>query len=202
MFDWVIGVIDGAGYVGIAFLMFLENLFPPIPSEVIMPAAGYNAASGELSLPLVILSGGLGSLAGNMFWYGVGRWIGGERLKRWSARHGRWLTIAPADVERVEQAFLHHCSKAVLFGQLIPTVRTLISVPAGMFRMAPIQFLLFAGVGTLLWTGGLALAGHALGTKFADVGSYMNPITTGILLIIAAGYVYRVVTWRASPNSD
>lgn len=202
MFNWVISVVDGAGYAGIAFLMFLENVFPPIPSEVIMPAAGYNAARGELSLPLVILSGGLGSLAGNMFWYGVGRWIGGERLKRWSAGYGRWLTIAPADVVRVESAFLRHCSKAVLVGQLIPTIRTLISVPAGMFRMAPARFVLFAAVGTLLWSGGLALAGHTLGRKFADVGSYMNPITTGILLLIVAGYIYRVITWSASRNSD
>lgn len=202
MFDWVVEVVDGAGYLGIAFLMFLENLFPPIPSEVIMPAAGYDAAKGDLSLPLVILSGGLGSLAGNMFWYGVGRWIGGERLRRWSSRHGRWLTIAPTDVERVEKAFLRHCSKAVLAGQLIPTIRTLISVPAGMFRMAPMRFLLFAGVGTFLWTGGLAFAGHTLGTRFAEVGNYMNPITTGVLLLIVAGYIYRIITWNASRDAD
>lgn len=202
MFDWVISVVEGAGYAGIAVLMFLENLFPPIPSELIMPAAGYGAAGGELSLPLVILSGGFGSLAGNMFWYGVGRWIGGEQLKSWSARHGRWLTIAPADVGRVERAFLRRCSSAVLFGQLVPTIRTLISVPAGMFRMRPTRFLLFAGVGTLLWTGGLALAGWILRARFADVGAYMNPITTGVLVILGVGYVYRIATWKAPSEVD
>jgi membrane protein DedA with SNARE-associated domain len=202
MFDWITSFIDSAGYFGIAVLMFIENLFPPIPSEVIMPAAGYDASAGRLSFPLVIISGSLGSLSGNLFWYGVGRWIGGERLKRWASRHGRWLTIAPSDVDRIDDWFKRHCGKAVLIGQVIPSVRTLISVPAGMFHMAPVRFLVFAGIGTLVWTSALAYAGYALGAHFKDVGTYMNPITNVVLGLIVLVYFYRVATWKGAPRKD
>ncbi|HEY0447226.1 MAG TPA: DedA family protein [Allosphingosinicella sp.] len=202
MFDWITSFIDRASYLGIALLMFLENLFPPIPSEVIMPAAGYDASAGRLSLPLVIIAGSLGSLCGNMFWYGVGRWVGGERLKRWAGRHGRWLTIAPSDVDRIDDWFKRHCGKAVLIGQVIPSVRTLISVPAGMFRMAPARFLLFAAIGTLVWTSALAFAGYGLGANFKEVGTYMNPITNGVLVLIVLVYFYRVITWKGGPREQ
>jgi membrane protein DedA with SNARE-associated domain len=196
MFDWITSFIDRAGYFGIALLMFLENVFPPIPSEVIMPAAGYDATVGRLSLPIVIIAGATGSVGGNLFWYGVGRLIGGERLKRWAGRHGRWLTIATQDVDRVENWFERHCGKAVLIGQVIPSVRTLISVPAGIFRMSLSRFLLFASIGTVVWTGALAFAGYTLGSRFEEVGTYMNPITNGVMALIALVYLYRVVTWK------
>jgi membrane protein DedA with SNARE-associated domain len=176
--------------------MFLENVFPPIPSELVMPAAGYAASVGRLNLPLVIVSGAIGSVGGNLFWYSVGRWIGGERLKRWADRHGRWLTLRAKDVDWIDNWFKQHCGKAVLFGQLVPSVRTLISVPAGMFRMSPKRFLLFAGIGTTIWTSGLSFAGYSLGNNFDDVGSYMNPITNAVMTILVLAYLYRVVTWK------
>ncbi len=202
MFDWITDLIDNAGYTGIAALMFLENTFPPIPSELIMPAAGYDASVGRLSLPLVILSGAFGSLCGNMFWYGIGRWIGGDRLKRWASRHGRWLTIAPADVDKIDAWFARSGAKAVLIGQVIPSVRTLISVPAGMTRMAPTRFLLFAAIGTLVWTSALALAGYRLGSNFNEVGTYLNPITNVVLGAVVIVYFYRVLRWKGQAGEE
>ena len=100
MFDWIVSFIDKAGYGGIALLMLLENLFPPIPSELIMPLAGFSAAQGALNIGGVIVSGTIGSLAGALFWYLIGRWIGAERLKTFAGRHGRWLTLHPNEIDQ------------------------------------------------------------------------------------------------------
>src|SRR5690606_18698465 len=122
MIEWITGLIAATGYFGIALLMLLETVFPPIPSEVIMPVAGAMSADGRLRLPLVILAGAAGSLAGATVWYAVARAFGAARLKRWSARHGRWLTLTPQEVDASCGWFRRHCAKAVLFGRLVPTV--------------------------------------------------------------------------------
>src|SRR3546814_4878679 len=111
--------------------MLAENVFPPIPSEVILPLAGYTAAQGRGSLWVVAIAGTLGSAAGAVLWYYVGRWIGIERLKRFASRHGRWLTLTPGEVNHVDRWFDRYGRWAVLFGRMVPGVRTLISVPAG-----------------------------------------------------------------------
>src|SRR3546814_7553399 len=100
MFDWITGLVEDGGYLGVAALMLAENLFPPIPSELIMPLAGFAAARGDLNIILVVASGAAGSLLGAVFWYAVGCWLGSERLKRWAGRHGRWLTLAPDDIDK------------------------------------------------------------------------------------------------------
>jgi membrane protein DedA with SNARE-associated domain len=196
MFDAIIKFLEQAGYLGIVLLMFLENLFPPIPSELIMPMAGYDAAHGSKSLPLVILAGYLGSLLGALFWYYVGKWIGAERLKHWSAHHGRWLTLRPSEVDGVNEWFDRHCGQAVFLGRLVPAVRTLISVPAGVFGMSLPRFLLFTSLGTLLWTGLLAGAGFMLESQYARVAEYLNPVSNVVVGLIVATYLYRVARWR------
>lgn len=95
MTEWITGLLENMGYLGIALLMFLENLFPPLPSEVIMPMAGFTASGGDLSLAGVLIAGTAGTLSGALFWYGVARWLGEKRLKRWAGRHGRWITLSP-----------------------------------------------------------------------------------------------------------
>ena len=151
MASWIEGVIETTGVFGIALLMLLENVFPPIPSELIMPLAGYTAARGQANIVLVILAGTIGSLAGASFWYAIGRWVGEERLKRLADRFGRWMTVGRDDIEKADDWFDRHGHKAVLFGRLVPTIRTLISVPAGLSEMAWPTFLLYSGIGTAIW---------------------------------------------------
>ncbi|HYE80218.1 MAG TPA: DedA family protein [bacterium] len=196
MAEWVTGMMEKGGYLAIVLLMFLENLFPPLPSELIMPFAGYTAARGDMRLWLVILAGSIGSLLGALLWYYIGRWVGLERLKVWAGRHGRWLTMGPAEVEAADAWFDARCGKAVFIGRLIPAVRTLISVPAGIAGMPRGPFLLYSGLGTLLWTTGLAYTGHALGTNYTRVAEYVDPIAHGVLGLLVVIYLYRVITFK------
>jgi membrane protein DedA with SNARE-associated domain len=200
MGEWIINLIERMGYLGIALLMFLENLFPPIPSELIMPLSGFTASRGNLNIAGVILAGTLGSIAGALFWFYVGRWVGDDRLKRWADRHGRWITMTARDVEKADRWFDRHCHWAVLGGRLIPTVRTLISIPAGIFEMGLRRFLIFSTVGTLIWSAALAGAGYALGSEYETVSRYLGPVSTGVVVLIAAVYLYRVVTFKPRPR--
>lgn len=203
MFDWLTGMVQQGGYLGIALLMFAENLFPPIPSELIMPLGGFNAARGQFELPWVILAGSLGSLAGALFWYGIGRWIGCPRLKRWAARHGRLLTLGPDEIDRTYDWFHRHGGAAVFLGRLLPAMRTLISVPAGMARMPLLRFLLYSTAGTVLWTAFLTLAGYWLESGYDAVAEYLNPVSTGVVVLIGAYYLYRVATFgRRASGAD
>lgn len=185
-----------SGYLGIALLMLLENLFPPIPSELVMPLAGFVAGRGRLNLLGVIVAGSTGSLAGASFWYVLARRYGKERLQRLAARHGRWLTVDAADIEHADAWFGRHGGKAVLLGRLVPTVRTLISVPAGLSGMHPARFLAFSAVGTIAWTAVLALAGYALGDRFEEVDAWLAPIAKLIVAAMALTWLWRVVRWK------
>lgn len=199
MFDWITSFIEGGGALAIAALMLLENVFPPIPSELIMPLAGFNAARGGTPLLLVILAGAAGSLAGAWLWYLVGRAYGIARLRRMIVRHGRWLTMTPSELERAQQWFDRHGRSAVFFGRLFPTVRTLISVPAGLARMFMPRFILFSALGSILWCSMLALAGYWLESRYEQVSAWLNPVSTVIVTALIAGYIWRVIRWR--PNS-
>ncbi|RLQ86920.1 DedA family protein [Notoacmeibacter ruber] len=196
MFEWVTGLLERGGYFVIALLMFLENVFPPIPSEVIMPLAGFNAARGEHNIIAVIVAGSLGSLAGALLWYYIGLWIGTEGLKRFSKRHGRLLTLTPQEIDQADKWFERYGTWAVLFGRLIPTVRTFISVPAGISDMTLRRFLLFTAIGTVIWTAFLALAGWWLQDRYEQVSGWMGPVSNVVVGIIVLAYLYRVVTFR------
>ncbi|WP_187335032.1 DedA family protein [Novosphingopyxis iocasae] len=197
MFEWITHLLDQLGYVGIALLMLLENVFPPIPSELIMPLAGFDAARGDMNVYLVILSGSIGSVAGALFWYVIGRWIGEDRLKRFASRHGRLLTLSASEVERVNRWFDKHNEKAVLLGRLVPAVRTLISVPAGIFEMSLGRFLIYSTIGTVGWTALLTFGGYMLGDRYELVQTWINPVSNVIVGIIVLAYLYRVMRWRA-----
>ena len=184
------------GYLAVGILMFLENVFPPIPSEVIMPLAGYAASRGEVSLPLAILAGSAGSLAGAWLWYGIGHWIGAERLERCAGRYGRWLTLSPRDVRRSIRWFDRFGGATVLVGRLVPAVRTLISVPAGIARMPTARFLLFSSIGTLVWTSALAGLGYLLGGRYEAIGGWLDPVSKGVVAVLVLGYLWRVATFR------
>ena len=199
MFDWITAYLEGSGYFGIALLMFAESVFPPIPSEIIMPLAGFTAAQGSLDLALVVASGTAGSVPGALLWYVAGRWLTLARLRTLAARHGRWLTLSPEALDRAQSFFCRHCGKAVFLGRLVPAIRTLISVPAGIVAMPLTQFLLYSTLGTILWNVALAGAGYLLEARYHAVAQWLNPITNVVLGAAAVLYLYRVVTFRQQP---
>ncbi len=197
MFDWVLSIIESGGYGGIFFLMVLENLFPPIPSELILPLAGFAAAKGDLHVVMVVCIATSGAVVGCLPWYILGRLFGGTRLKRLSARYGRLLTLSPDDIDLAQAWFERHGPTAVLFGRMVPTIRTLISVPAGIARMPLPAFLLYSFIGSMLWTIALTLSGYVLESKYNTVSEYVNLVSNGIVLLMVLIYLYRVITFRA-----
>ena len=199
MTDFVFKLVEQGGYWGVAFLMFLETVFPPIPSEVIMPLAGVVSARGQLSLPLVIASGTAGAMAGNILWYVVAKALGLDRFRPLINRYGRWLTIDWAEIERAHRLFDNHGGTIVFIARMLPTVRSLVSVPAGLLRMKFLPFVLWSTLGSLIWTAGLAIAGWVLGHEFSSVENVLGPLSVVVIGGIVLWYVYRVVTWRPAP---
>jgi membrane protein DedA with SNARE-associated domain len=196
MFDWITSLVEQGGYLGIALLMLLENVFPPIPSELIMPLAGFTAARGKFNLSMAVLAGTIGSVAGAALWYYLGCWLGYERLKRLAARHGRWLTLGPGEIDEAAGWFRRHCGKSVLIGRLIPAVRTLISVPAGVTGMTLGRFLAYSTLGSAIWTGFLAGCGYLLEGQYDKVSGWVNPVSNVIFGVIVVWYLYRVITFQ------
>lgn len=196
MNDWVVRLIEQSGYLGVGFLMFLETVFPPIPSEVIMPVAGVVAARGDLELSLVVASGTAGAMLGNIFWYLAARALGIERLKPVIDRHGRWLTVNWAEVQRAQRWFEGHGVAFVLLGRLIPTVRSLVSIPAGLLKMRFRNFLIASTLGTFTWTAVLAGAGYRLRSDFHQVDQYVAPAADAVLVLIVLAYVWRLLTHK------
>ncbi len=196
MFEFITSFLEKSGYIGVFLLMALENIFPPIPSELIMPFAGFVVARGDLNLVGVLVAGTAGSIAGALPWYWGARKYGKERLKAFADRHARWMTVGSEDIEKAIAAFDRHGRSVVLFGRLIPAIRTLISVPAGLACMSWGQFLLYSTIGSLAWTGILTGAGFLLESNYEQVGKYVDPVSKGIFGILLAWYIYRVVTHR------
>jgi len=202
MSDWIVRLIEQSGYLGIGFLMFLETVFPPIPSEVIMPVAGMAAAQGKLGIVPVIASGTGGAMLGNLVWYLAARALGVERLRPFVNRYGRWLTLDWAEIERAEKWFGRFGSFFVLLGRLLPTVRSLVSVPAGLLRMRFKSFFIASTVGTAAWTAILAAAGYQLQHSVADVGKVVGPASNAILVVLAIGYVWRLLRFQPAKDQE
>lgn len=193
MLEWITNLMNSMGYIAIVFLMFLENVFPPIPSELIMPLAGFTANQGKLSLVGVIIAGTIGSVLGTLPLYYIGRTIGEERLKTWADKHGKWLTVSASDIENASRWFQKHGNIAVLVGRLVPGVRSLIAVPAGIGKMNMSLFLLYSAIGSAMWTTLLGYAGFLLGENYDKVEKYVGPATYVVLGLFVAIYLYRVV---------
>lgn len=197
MAEWVTNIITTLGYWGIGLLMFLENLFPPIPSELIMPLAGFTVARGEMAFVPVVISGVVGTLLGALLWYFAGLWLGRDRIKRWMNRHGKWAGLSGADVDKAQGWFRRYGNRMVFVGRLIPGVRTFISVPAGTTEMHFVPFLIYTTLGTLIWTLLLTYAGYLLGENYQLVEEYLGPISKIIvvaLLLLLGFWLYK--RWR------
>lgn len=196
MGEWVRQLIEQSGYLGIALLMLLETVFPPIPSELIMPLAGLEAERGNLSLWGAIAAGTTGAMAGNYAWYLLARLVAEDRFRRLVARHGRLFTLRWSEVERGRHWFERFGRAFVLFGRMIPGIRSLVSIPAGLFAMPTLSFLVFSTIGSAVWTAALAGAGYLLGERYELVGTYLNPVSNVVIGVLVAWYLFRVVTWK------
>lgn len=187
----------GLGYLAVGLVMLLENLIPPIPSEVVMPFAGYLVGQGRLDLLPTVLAGLLGTVLGAWFWYGIGRLVPEPRLALWLEGEGRWLGIRADQLARSRHWFQRHGSALVFWGRLVPGVRTLVSVPAGIERMPQGPFLVWTTAGSLVWTLLLTLAGKGLGQGYERVQGWLAPwahgIERGLVLALAVGVVIGMV---------
>jgi membrane protein DedA with SNARE-associated domain len=196
MSEWIISTITQWGYFGIFLLMVAENVFPPIPSELIMPFAGFVAANGDLNPFGVLLAGVLGSLVGTFVWYVAARLLGLERFRLLCNRFGRFATISEDDIDKAVHWFDRYGQWAVLFGRLVPAVRTLISVPAGLAAMPVWKFLVVSAIGTTIWTAILTGAGYLLHEQYDLVEAWVDPVSTAVVAVAIVVYVWRFVTWK------
>jgi membrane protein DedA with SNARE-associated domain len=196
MTDIILDMIAWGGYFGIFLLMALENIIPPIPSEVIMGLGGMSVARGDMALAPLILWGTAGTTIGNYFWYFIGRNIGYARFRPFVERHQRWLTMDWHDVERLHTFFVKHGQWVVFVFRFMPTFRTIISLPAGMVKMPLWKFLVWTFAGSAIWNCILASAGLFFGARFAILDRYVGPVAVGLTVVIICAYLWRVISWR------
>lgn len=196
MTDLILHAIAAGGYLGIFLLMALENIVPPIPSEVIMGLGGMAVARGDMALVPLVLIAAAGTTAGNYFWYAIGRHVGYERFRPFIARHGRWLTLDWQAVERLHAFFVKHGGWVIFVFRFMPAFRTLVSLPAGMTHMPLPRFLLWTFAGSTIWNAILAEAGVLLGSHFQNLHRYVGPATLVVFAVMAVGYLVRVATWK------
>lgn len=184
--SWVEDVIEALGYLGVALLVVLENVFPPIPSEVVLPFAGFAAARGDASVVGMVVAATIGSVVGAWVLYGIAAAIGPERLHRFVVRSGRWFGVKEDDVSRSERWFDERANVAVLVGRCVPLVRSLISIPAGFRRMKPLPFTLYTTIGSAVWNLALIGAGAALGSQWERVGPVLETMQAVVIAAIVA----------------
>ena len=184
-------LIAAIGYPGIFLAALLETVFPPLPSELIMPFSGFQVARGDLNFFGAVLAGTLGAVTGAIPMYYLGVWADEHVIRRFLRRYGRYIGVSEADLGRVLRVFHKYGEAVVFFGRLIPLVRTLISIPAGMDRMPLPKFLLFTAVGTAIWTGALTYAGVLLGENWGDVLAIIESYQ-GVIMVVSAAAVVMV----------
>lgn len=198
MFDslsgWVVDVIDAIGYLGVALLVALENLFPPIPSEIVLPFAGFTSGQGEANFFGMVLAATIGSLVGAWILYLIAAWIGPVRLRALFARYEKVLRIKPDDLDRAEGWFDNHSRSAVLICRCVPLIRSLVSIPAGFRRMSPVTFTIYTALGSLVWNFALIGAGHLLGERWKETESVVSVFQYVVIAAIAGAVAWFV--WK------
>ena len=185
MEDWITSVMSDYGYFGIFLLIMLENIFPPIPSEVILTVGGFMTTTTTMTIPGVILASTAGSVVGAVALYGIGLLLDVERLEKIIDKYGNWLRVKKADIHKADAWFDRFGIWTVFFGRLIPLVRSLISIPAGMSNMKFWLFLLFTTLGTLIWNTVLVSVGSAVGENWEDIVGYMDIYSNIVYVLIA-----------------
>lgn len=195
-------LIDTLGYGGIAFLIALETVVPPIPSEVVLPLAGSLSAQGRFNLALAILAATIGSIIGSCTLYSLSRWAGQERVESWIDRHGKWILLSRTDLNKSLTWFARYGSWAVFICRLIPGIRSLVSIPAGLARMTFARFLLLTLAGSAIWNSALISAGFMLGQNWSQIETVVSPLSkvvyVGVGLTIIIFFVTRLARRRKS----
>jgi membrane protein DedA with SNARE-associated domain len=198
--QWVSDVISAIGYAGVAFLVALENVFPPIPSEVVLPFAGFYAGKGEASVVGMILAATVGSLVGAWILYGLAAWIGPDRLRRFVVARGRWFGVKERDLDRSEAWFDKRANAAVLLGRCVPLVRSIVSIPAGFRRMPLVPFTICTVIGSLIWNTALIGAGAILGRRWEEVGGVVGIAQWVVIVAVVAAVGWFVWTRFLRPR--
>jgi membrane protein DedA with SNARE-associated domain len=197
---WTSDVVYSFGYQGVAALIALQNLFPPVPSALILPLAGFLIGQGRFSFFPMLLAATTGSVSSALVFYVLGYRIGEERLRKFVGRFGRYALVEESDLDRALGWFGRYGGKAVLFGRLVPGVGTFVSVPAGFARMPVLRFVIYTALGTALWNGSFIGLGWALGSSWRLAQRYLHTFEYGLLASVAVAgvlwYLWR--WWRAS----
>ena len=196
MADWIVHLIELGGYWGIALLMFIENVFPPIPSELIMGAGGIAVARGSMTFWPLLIAGTLGSTLGNYIWFVVGDRLGYHRLEPLVARWGRWLTLRWSDVEGASKFFQRHGQWVVFAMRFSPFLRTMISLPAGLSHMQHWKFLAFTFAGAAVWNTLLIYSGKWLAAYFDTMNEFAGALIGGLMALAIAAWLWRVWRWK------
>jgi membrane protein DedA with SNARE-associated domain len=183
---WATEVIYSIGYVGVALLIALEQVFPPIPSEVILPLSGSLSAAGRFSLPIVVVAATVGSCMGALMLYSIGRFGGEKRLGPWLDRYGKWLLLSRKDLESSRTWFARHGTWAVLIARLIPGMRSIVSIPAGLAAMPVGRFVALTAIGSGIWNSALIVAGFLLGRNWDQVKGWIAPFGPIVYVILIA----------------
>jgi membrane protein DedA with SNARE-associated domain len=191
--EWATDVVERLGYLGVAMLVALENVFPPIPSEVVLGLAGYTAARGDASLVGMIIAATIGSVVGALVLYGLAAAVGPVRVRAITIRYGGWIGFGEADLDRAEVWFDRRSRSAVLVCRCVPLIRSLISIPAGFRRMPLAAFTFFTLLGSLVWNTILIVAGYLLAEQWDKVLDYTEPFQYLVLAIIGVAVVAIIV---------
>ncbi len=196
MNSWVIQFIQGGGYLGIALLMAVENIFPPIPSELIMGVGGFAVANGSMRFVPLLIAGTIGSTLGNYVLFLVADRLGYERLQPFVDRWGRWLTMEWEDVETGTRFFRKHGGAVVFALRFMPMFRSVVSIPAGLAHMKHWQFLAYTAAGAAIWNAFLIALGRWAGRAFGEAEQWLGWATIAVAGLTVVYYVYRVITWK------
>lgn len=198
--DLIQQIIASLGYFGIVLVMALENVFPPIPSELVMPLAGFMARGGTFNIYGVIVAGMLGSVIGALILYYLGLWANEMIIRRFVRRWGRYALISEDDLDVALGYFQRYGEAVIFFGRLIPLVRSLISIPAGMGRMPLPKFLFYTVLGTSIWSGALSYAGWFLKDNYDIVAAYIEQYQTVVIALIVLAVLIFVYLRLVKPR--
>jgi membrane protein DedA with SNARE-associated domain len=190
LLNWIVGLVETFGYPGLAIVVALENIFPPIPSEAVLPLAGYLVNQGQMTLWGAVLASTIGSVLGALVLYWLGYAWGEDRVRSFVKKYGRWLTVDEEDLDRAQEWFDHHGRLAVFIARLAPLTRSIISIPAGVARMPIVTFLIYTTLGSGIWNTILIGAGWLLGANWGLVEKYQS-----VFGMIVVGAIVLAIAW-------